>query len=86
MNYLFNDERTVFSHAIHNRKCSIFTSSARRLRSDGKRIDESLWVEFANICKETADIPADVGAWRLDARNNLIQTEIEKQTNGDLDT
>ena len=68
---LYDDDRAVFFHPLHDEQGSIAASEACGFGSDGQRVDEGLRVVLPNICEEIVDVAANVGMWCLNASNNL---------------
>jgi len=63
----------MFPHLIHDCDGGALARCTGRLRGHSERVDQCLWMMFADIYEEVVDIPANILAWCLDAGNDLIR-------------
>lgn len=71
IDYLFNQNRAVRSHIIHDGERSLFTRSVWWFRSYSDGINQGLWVLLADIREQLQDKSSDICSLGMNTSNKL---------------
>jgi hypothetical protein len=72
----------VFPHACQHRFGGLFSVAVFRMRGDGQRVNQCLWVGAADFTQQLMEQPLNVGAGGVDAGDQLwndVQPRVDGQ-------